>query len=498
MLELRNISKSFSGVQVLHDVSFKIAEGRVTALMGENGAGKSTLMKILGGVISDYDGEIFFEGREIKSSTTKQAEQTGIAMIHQELNLVPDLSIGENIFLGQEPVNALGFINFKNIHAHTNQLLKDFDFPYPSNQSVRNIGLGWQQLIEIVKALNINSRVIIMDEPTSSLTEGEKEILFKKIKYLKGLGKSIIFISHRMSEVFEIADEVVIMRDGKNVGQSEISTITRQKIVELMIGKSLSSYHFRPKQILPDQILQVKNLSVTHNAIDKLKNISFAINKGEVLGLAGLLGSGRTSLLKFLFGALDGARYSGEILFEGSNYSPRSIRKAQRKHICFLPEDRKAEGIFPLLGIGDNTSASILDKISTVGFINRKAEVAQSTKMLAGLNTKYSSLYQLITRLSGGNQQKVLLSRLLLAEPGLILLDDPTRGIDVGAKEEIYGLIQKLSSEGISFIVSSSEIHELEQVCNKILVLSSGHQTALLETNKTNSTEVLKYAFEKV
>lgn len=497
MLEFRKVSKSFSEVKVLRDVSFSITEGKVTALMGENGAGKSTLMKILAGAIQDYEGRIFFQNKELISANTKEAEQAGISMIYQELNLVPDLSIGENIFLGKEP-ERLGFVDFKEIHEQSNKLLQEFDFPYSSDQSVKNISLGWQQLVEIVKALHLNSQLIIMDEPTSSLTESEKENLFKKIKYLRGIGKTIVYISHRMSEIFEIADEVVIMRDGMSVGQFPVAEITREQIVELMIGKSLSANPASSKNISSEEILRFEDVSVATSKHTKLKNISFNLNKGEVLGVSGLLGSGRSSLLRFIYGALNQASFSGTINLDGKEYHPKTIGKAQLNKIIYLTEDRKGEGIFPLLGIGDNTSAAVLKRISRAGFVNRQKEISYATDTLEKVNAKYHSLHQAITRLSGGNQQKVLLSRILLTEPKLILLDEPTRGIDVGAKEEIYELIRKLTAEGMSFMISSSEIPELEQICNKILVLSSGHQTALLQIEKTNAQEVLKYAFEKV
>lgn len=497
-VSFHSVSKSFSGVEVLHKVSFSIGEGKVTALMGENGAGKSTLMKILAGVITEYQGEVFIKGKKPSVANTKEAGESGVAMIHQELNLVPDLSIGENIFLGKEPANRLGIIRFNHLHDESNRLLREFEFPHESRQVVKNIGLGWQQLTEIIKALRGNAKVIIMDEPTSSLTENEKELLFRKIRYLKEQGKTIIYISHRMSEVFEIADEVIIMRDGMYVGQSPINNISRHEIVEMMVGRKIDAGHRAAPVASKTESLRIQNLSVNHHGIPKLKNINFTLTCGEVLGVAGLLGAGRTTLLKFLSGALTGARYSGEIISEGKPYHPTTIRGAMHRHIAYLTEDRKREGIFPNLGIGENASSSVLQKISRAGFINRHKEEIIVTSQLAEIHTNYQSLRQLITRLSGGNQQKVLLSRLLLSEPKLLLLDEPTRGIDVGAKEEIYQLIHRLSNEGFSFIVASSEIHELEQVSHKILVLSSGYQTALLETEKTNSAEVLKYAFEKV
>jgi ribose transport system ATP-binding protein len=498
MLEFKNIRKSFDGVEVLRGVSFSIREGKVTALMGENGAGKSTLMKILCGVIPDYEGEISLHDRVLNFKSVKDAEREAIAMIHQELNLVPHLSIGENIFLGKEPVNRFGFINFKKIHDQSNLLLKDFDFPYSSRTSIENIGLGWQQLVEIVKAMSNQSQLLILDEPTSSLTENEKNILFKKIRYLRELGKTFIYISHRMSEIFEIADDVVVMRDGEKVDQAPISSITRNEIIESMIGKRISEdLPARPEnRAVP--ILKIKDLAVSKKGDCILKNISFEIKTGEVVGVAGLLGSGRTSLLKFLYGALDDVKFSGEVVYDGSPYSPLTIPGAQDRGIIYLSEDRKTEGIFPLLNLRINTSAAVLKNISKIGFVNGQLELAASTSKLGELNTKYASIAQLIVQLSGGNQQKVLLSRLMLLGPKLVLLDEPTRGIDVGAKEEIYKLIHKLSGEGITFLISSSEIPELKKVCDKIVVLSAGEQSAFIVPLETDTTEILKHAFVNV
>ncbi len=496
LLEFQNISKSYSGVEVLHNISFNIEKGILYALIGENGAGKSTLMKILCGILSDYQGKVILNGDEVKFRNPREAEEAGIAIIHQELNLVSDLSVAENIFLGREPNNSIGFIDYRTMYAETETLLSEFDFPYSVKMKVRNLPIGWQQMVEIAKALRLNAEIIVMDEPTSALSESEIKFLFEQIALLKEKGKTIIYISHRMKEIFEIAKEAVILRDGSYVGKYPLSEIDQKFLVVKMAGKEISAITGKEQIASDKQILSLDGVSVFQENQQVLSELSFALKCGEVIGIAGLLGAGRTELLKFLYGAFS-SRYKGELKFKDNQYIPDSPAKSIQNKIVYLSEDRKTEGIFPELSNLKNSSISILPTLSRLGFIKSKLEASVVSSKTDELNVRMESIQQHIQNLSGGNQQKVLLSRVLLINPELLLLDEPTRGIDVGAKQEFYNLIDELKREGMGILFTSSEIPELLLVSDRILVLAEGRQTALLETSETDSREILNYAFEE-
>lgn len=496
MLEFKEISKSFSGVEVLHRISFSIEPGKIIALVGENGAGKSTLMKILSGIHTEYSGCYLLNGTVRRFRNPRDAERAGVSIIHQELNLVPDLTVGENIFLGKEPVNKLGRVNFKKLYRDSDAILSQFEFPYAPNTKVRNLTVGWQQMVEIAKALYLDAGIIIMDEPTSALSEHEIAILFDKVRLLKSRGKSVIFISHRLREVFDIADEVAVLRDGYFMGKFPISKVGREDLIRLMIGRDMADT-ISVEAMQPDRdILKINNLRVFSGERTILSGIHFSLMKGEVMGIAGLLGAGRTELLKFLFGELQ-ADYAGELFLEGATYIPSSPPQAINKRIAYLPENRKTEGIFPDHSNRFNSSISILSEISRNGMVDASEEKRLVSGTFKALNVRMKSLNQKIPTLSGGNQQKVLLSRVLLLKPRLLLLDEPTRGIDVGAKQEIYELIHRLSRNGVSVLVTSSEIPELLRVCHRILVLSLGQQTAVLKARETHTQEILKFAFKQ-
>ncbi len=496
LLEFKNISKSFSGVEVLHDISFPVEKGKLFALIGENGAGKSTLMKILCGVLTDYRGTVILNGEKIKFKNPREAENAGIAIIHQELNLVSDLNVAENIFLGREPVNTLGLIDFKRMNAEAESLLSEFEFPFSVRTKVTNLPIGWQQMVEISKALRLKAEIIVMDEPTSALTEGEIKFLFEQIEVLKRKGKTIIYISHRMKEIFEIADEAIILRDGKYIGKYEMQDINQRFLVNKMAGKEVAMIHGKSKLAFDKNILSFKNISVYQNKKQILSALSFEVKEGEVIGIAGLLGAGRTELLKFLYGA-NKSSYVGEIKFKDKAYKPHSPSRSIKNKIVYLSEDRKREGIFPELSNLKNSSISIMQSLAKFGFIRRKEEYHTVLSKTDALRVKMDSLHQPIQNLSGGNQQKVLLSRVLLVRPDLLLLDEPTRGIDVGAKQEIYNLLDQLKKKGMGILLTSSEIPELLLVSDRVLVLSQGKQTALLQTDKTNAREILNYAFKE-
>lgn len=495
MLSLKNIDKSFSGVQVLFNISTDIEDGKVTAVIGENGAGKSTLMNIAGGAISEYSGTIILNGKELKFRSTRDANQNGITIIHQELNILPDLTAGENIFLGREPLKY-SLIDYNKLYEESDQILKQFKFPYPSDIKMRRLSVGWQQIVEIARALTLNAQIIIMDEPTSALSENETQILFEKIRYLRDEGKTILFISHRISEVLEISDNIIVLRDGKVSASVKTKETTREALIRYMAGEKTAEAANSYKINSLDEILKLENISAEGGSVS-LSDINFALHKGEVLGIAGLLGSGRTELLKFIFGE-PAIRYQGKIFFRKKEYSPSSAAASIKNGIIYLPENRKEEGIFADHSLRFNAGVSVLEKYESYGLLDQSRERKSVEEKFNYLSIKRNSTDQKIRTLSGGNQQKVLLSRILLTDPEIILLDDPTRGIDISSKEEIYELIGEISSKGISIIITSSEIPELLQLCSRILILSNGKQTALFNTSEKNAHEILKYAFKQL
>lgn len=497
LLEFQHISKSFSGVEVLYDISFPLEKGKLFALLGENGAGKSTLVKILCGILTDYNGKVLLNGNEVKFSNPRKAENAGIAIIHQEFNLVSDLNVAENIFLGREPVTRSGFIDFNTMYAEADKLLSEFDFPFNVKTKVKHLPIGWQQMIEIAKALRLKAKIIVMDEPTSALSESEIKFLFEKIIQLKERGKTVIYISHRMKEIFEIADEIIILRDGKYLGTYPIADVDQKFLVKKMAGKEVKINTDRKQISFEKELLNLNSVSIYDNKQKLLSELTFNLKQGEVIGIAGLLGAGRSELLKFLYGTY-AQKFSGNIEFKNKPFTPSSPNGSIQNKIVYLSEDRKREGIFPELSNLKNSSISILPSLSSFGFIKSKKENNIVSAKADKLKVRMESIHQQIQNLSGGNQQKILLSRVLLINPELLLLDEPTRGVDVAAKEEIYDLIDELKTEGMGILFTSSEIPELLQVSNRVLVLSEGRQTALLDTSKTDSQEILNYAFEGI
>jgi ribose transport system ATP-binding protein len=495
MLSLKDINKSFSGNQVLFDISAEIENKKVTAFIGENGAGKSTLMNIISGSITDYNGSVFLDNNLSKPRNVKEAVDNGITIIHQELNILPDLTAGENIFLGREPVKA-GIINYSLLYKKADEILKQFKFQWPSDIKMRHLSIGWQQIVEIARALSLNTQVIIMDEPTSALSGSETDILFEKIKFLKEDGKTCLFISHRISEVLEISDYIFVMRDGRISAGVNTADTTREELIRYMAGEKKSIVSEAVVNRRSEEILKLANVNVPDSIIP-LSGINFTLHKGEILGVSGLLGSGRTELLKFIFGE-SGSRFEGNIFLKGKYYFPKSATHSIKNKIIYLPENRKEEGIFADHSLLFNAGISVLRKFQHGIFLNSDSEGQQVEEKFNRLNIRRNNLLQEIKTLSGGNQQKVLLSRILLTDPEVILMDDPTRGIDIASKEEIYELMYSIARQGISVLFTSSEITELLRICSRILILSNGNQTALLETNGLSTQDILGYAFQKL
>ena len=480
LIQFHRVTKRFHAVTALENVSFAVGKGEFHAICGENGAGKSTLMKILSGVITDYDGRIELDGQPLRLTGPRDAEERGISIIHQELNLVADLSVSANIFLGRELRNAFGLLDQRRMDRESAGLFRDLECDIHPTQPVRSLRIGDQQLVEIAKALSLNSRILIMDEPTSALTEAEVERLFRVIGRLRQQGVTILYISHKMDEIFRHADEITVLRDGGLVRTMTRTQTSPREVTHLMVGREIESRGGHSVRPHGDEILRVEELSLPwrgHPRQWRLKDISFALRRGEVLGVAGLMGAGRTELLECLSGAAPEPPM-GRILFEGRPVRFGHPADALAAGIALVTEDRKRFGIFPQMSVGEHLTLSSLRQCSRGGFLRSSAERQQADREIARLRIKTSGRRANIQSLSGGNQQKCIIGRALLTSPRLLLLDDPTRGIDVGAKAEIYDLIDQLCAEGMAILITSSELPELMSVCDRMLVLCEGRLQA--------------------
>ncbi len=490
LLRMVNIDKSFPGVQALKGVNLNVGYGEVHALVGENGAGKSTLMKCLIGIYSPNGGEIYFDGKKIENYTTAQALQMGISMIHQELSPILYRPIMENLWLGREPINKFGFVDHKQMYKQSLDVLKEIELDEDPRTLMANLTVAKMQMVEIAKAISYNAKLIIMDEPSSALTEHEEEQLFKIIRKLKESGTSVIYISHRLSEIISIADKVTVMRDGRDVGTENIENISLDQIITMMIGRTMDEMYPKLKVNIGEPILQVKNLS--HRKY--FKNVSFEVRRGEIFGIAGLIGAGRTEVIETIFGIRP--KSEGEILINGKPVEINSPRDAIANRMGFLTEDRRATGIFSVLGVDVNMAIPNYDRFVTkFGFVNERAVSESCMKFVNEIQIKTPSLTQKIQNLSGGNQQKVLMARWLMTEPDILFLDEPTRGIDVGAKAEIYKLITMLAADGKCIVMVSSELPEILGMSDRIMVMHEGRVTAILDNGPDITQEVImRYA----
>jgi len=497
MLQAIHIKKSFGGVAALDDVSLTLHPGEVTAIIGENGAGKSTLMKILSGVHADYQGEIRIDGKPVTLGHPRAAEAAGIAIIHQELNLVPELDISANIFLGREPLNRWGLLDRQAMRIRCIELMDRLGLEADPDRLVGTLKVGEQQLVEIAKALHVEARVIIMDEPTSALSDRETERLFRIIRALRSEGRTLVYISHRFDELFAIADRYVVLRDGRSVGAGMMSDAHEEGLIRLMSGRDQRSARTEGQVVQGLPMLEVAGLSLRAAAQDRpdlLRDISFTLHPGEVVGLYGLMGAGRTELLGSLFGMYK-FRVSGTVSVNGEKINISSPQEAVERGIALVPEDRKRQGIFPEDDVRTNLSIAVLDRLSrAMGMVDTSREAEMSTAMVGRLSIRASSDRQRISTLSGGNQQKVVLGRWLAREPRILLLDEPTRGIDVGAKAEIHALIRSLAAEGMAVLVASSELPEILTVSDRVLVLCEGRLTADMPLAQADAQKVLKHA----
>ncbi|MFT3889351.1 MAG: sugar ABC transporter ATP-binding protein [Arachnia sp.] len=500
LLEMRAIGKSFAGVRALNGVSLTVRGGQVVALLGENGAGKSTLINVLSGVFSSYEGEILMDGEPVSLHTPTAAQRLGISTIHQELNLVPDMSIADNIWLGREQSTA-GWVQRRRTVESAAQLLARVGLDVSPRRLVRQCRLAEQQLIEVAKAISMNTRVLIMDEPTSALADSEVQRLFEVVRSLKAAGVGIIYISHRLEELDEIADTVNVLRDGVWIGERKVGEAGREELVRMMVGRPVSELHRRPddeQRTIEDRPrLTVSHLSLIGDARESraaLHDVSLSVRPGEVLGLGGLMGAGRSETLGAIFGAFSPADVTGEVTFDGAPLHRRTPKSSITAGMALVAEDRKAQSLVLDGSVQTNTTLAALREFARLGWVQRTRERAAVAEQVTRLRVKTPGLGTAVRYLSGGNQQKVVLAKWLLTRPSLILLDEPTRGIDIGAKAEIYQIVADLAAQGVSFIVVSSELPELLGMSDRIVVLCQGRVTAELDAATATQEQVLEAA----
>ena len=493
LLRMEGISKSFSGVRVLNRVELTVKQGEVHALLGENGAGKSTLIKILGGAYTKDEGTIYIEGNKTEITSVESARSHGIRVIHQELMLIPYMTVAENIFLGQEPKTKRGTVDTAKMNRDTAAFLKEMELDIQPDEQVGRLNIAKQQMVEIARAISFGAKIIVMDEPTSSLTDTEVEVLFKAIRRLKEKGVGIIYISHRMSELDEIADRITVMRDGEYIATVVTKDTTHDHLVSLMVGRSLGDLYDKHNHSGEETVLSVHHLA----AGKEVRDVSFELKKGEVLGFSGLVGSGRSETMEALFGLR--RKDSGEILVNGKKVQIKNVKDAMNCGLGLVPEDRKKEGIFAVQGIRFNTTIEVLDQFLKGGTYSREKEISLiRTYVDQVMETKYAGIEQPIGRLSGGNQQKVIISRWLLATEKILFLDEPTRGIDVKTKADIYHLIDRLTAEGLSVIFISSEMPELINMCDRIVVMNHGRTTGVLSREEFTQERIMELSTKEL
>jgi ABC-type sugar transport system ATPase subunit len=496
LLEAEGICKSFPGVRALHNARIKVEAGKLNALLGENGAGKSTLMNILAGVFAPDAGEIRLNGEIINFKSPRDATDHGISIIHQELNLIPYLTVAENIFLGREPVTSLGMVDRRTMNREAAALLKRLELDVDPRTPIYKLRVGAQQVVEIAKALSTNARILIMDEPTSAISEQEITALFRVIGDLKRSGVGIIYITHKLDELPHIADDLTFLRDGEFIATRRFAEVTHEEMVRLMVGRELTELFPKSTPRVGDEVLRVADLSLANPQRPGrylVQNVSFNVRAGEVLGIFGLMGAGRTELLQSIFG-LHPNTTTGKVIVAGQTKSIDSPADAIRAGLALAPEDRKQEGLVLPLSIANNVSMSSLEKILLSGFVSSTKEQQLAGEYATRLRLKTPSVNQRVRNLSGGNQQKVVLSKWLATNPRVLLLDEPTRGIDINSKREIYALIDELAQTGLAIVMVSSELPEILAMADRIVVLSEGRMTAEMTRQQATEELILKAA----
>lgn len=488
ILSVKGINKSYPGTKALTDAHFDLKKGEVHALIGENGAGKSTLMNIVGGILKPDSGQIILNGKEVKFHSPKDAQDAGIGFVHQEIALCPHMSVAENIYMGRLKGNIVSMLDFSEFNRKAGEILKLFKTCITPQTLVKKLNVADQQVVEIVKALSLNCKILVLDEPTSSLTESETEALFETIANLKASGISILYISHKMSEIFRICDSITVLRDGCYIDSLDVKDITPEIVISKMVGRTITNLYPTKNTNVGEKIIEVKKL--TRKGV--FNDISFELSKGEILGIAGLVGSKRTEVARAVCGIerVD----SGEIYFEGKKVHFKSYRDAIKKGIAYLTEDRKTEGLFLNLSIKQNITASCLDKVSSNLFINSNSEKSWALNFAEKLRIKLHDVNQKASSLSGGNQQKIVIAKWLSINPKLIFMDEPTRGIDVGAKSEIHNMLRKLSDEGIGIVIISSELPEIIGMCDRVIVMAEGKISGVLDSHELSEKGIMTFA----
>ena len=474
---MKNICKSFPGVKALQKVDFQLKAGEIHALLGENGAGKSTLIKVLGGIYIPEEGQIYINGNQVAITGVNAARDNGISIIHQELVLVPHMTVAENIFLGREPVGKFG-VDYKKMAADSQKMLDQFDLGIKAETLVGDLSIAQQQMVEIVKAISFNCRILVMDEPTSSISDREVAHLFEIMRGLAKSGVGIIYISHKMSELDEVCDRVSVLRDGTYVGTREVATTPKDDLIALMVGRELDQYYTRDHVKSDEVVLKCVNINDNKKKHQRVKNVSFELHKGEIIGFAGLVGAGRSETMQCIFGLTPG--YTGEIYVDGKQVSIKNPVEAMKHGIAMVPENRKLEGLYHQMSVRFNSTIEVLDQFIKNLMVNEKKEIAITQEYIDKMRTKTPSQEQAVTNLSGGNQQKVMIGRWLATNPKILILDEPTRGVDVGAKAEIYEIMNELTKQGVSIIMISSELPEIINMSDRVYTMYEGNLTGCI------------------
>lgn len=488
LLEMKDVHKKFPGVYALKSIDFELKEGEVHALLGENGAGKSTLIKVLGGIYIPEQGQLLINGEEVKIESVRAAQNAGVAIIHQEIVLVPEMTVAENIFIGREPQTKIGTIDQLKMDADAQELIDGFGLNIPSTTKVSRLSVAQRQMVEIAKAVSSNCKILVMDEPTSSLTDEEVEFMYTIMRRLTKEGVGIIYISHRLIELFEVADRVTVLRDGQYVGTKVVAETTQDELISMMVGRELTEYYIRTFHEFGDVVFEAKDI----NAGKRVMNCSFNVRAGEILGFAGLVGAGRSELMKAIMG-ID-HRDSGTVYLEGKEVDINSPVRAMEAGVVLVPEDRKKEGLILANTVKFNLSLAVLDDFINGVSINEQKELSIVEDSIASMSIKTPSVNQLVGNLSGGNQQKIIIGRWLASHPKVLILDEPTRGVDVGAKAEIYTIVNRLAEEGVAVILISSEMPEVIGMSDRICVMAYGEITGELERKDFDQETIMKYA----
>jgi ribose transport system ATP-binding protein len=496
IISIRNVTKRYPGVVALSDVTLDIREGEVHSICGENGAGKSTLMKVLAGVITEYEGDLLVHDKLFRFSGTRAAENAGVSIIHQELNLVDELSAAANVFLGREICKPFGLLDEAAMEQSAEKLLTELECQIPASQSAGSMRVGDQQLVEIAKALSLKTDILIMDEPTSALTDAEVDRLYRVIDKLRQRGVTILYISHKMDEIFRLSDRITVLRDGRLIKTVNRSDTNAREITHLMVGREIEETKIGDGRSPGEVVLEVEGLSLPwpgHAREWRLQDINFSLRRGEIVGIAGLMGAGRTELLECLFGSSEQTP-QGRLVLDGTPFMFGHPAEAQAAGMAMVTEDRKRFGLFSHMSVGENITICNLHKVATQGVVSGAREAEMANGVVDQLSVKTASISEPITSLSGGNQQKTIIGRWLLTGPKVLLLDDPTRGVDVGAKAELYQLMDKLCRDGLGILITSSELPELLTLCDRILVLCEGRLTAELSRGEATEQKIMEAA----